>query len=99
MSTARTGELVEPALPVSGAGGSAAPASADAIKQLGFVAAIGTLGYVFWIVGAMEMVERLAYYGVKAVATLYAKDPASKGGLGVTQAEFGTILGTWALIQ
>ena len=69
------------------------------VKQLGLIAAIGSLGYVFWVVGAMEMVERLAYYGVKAVATLYAKDPVSKGGLGVTMNEFGTILMTWALVQ
>ncbi len=47
----------------------------------------------------MEMVERLAYYGVKAVATLYAKDPVSAGGLGITMTDFGTILMVWALIQ
>ena len=69
------------------------------VKQLGLVAALGSLGYIFWIVGAMEMVERLAYYGVKAVATLYAKDPVSKGGLGVGMDEFGTILMFWALTQ
>ena len=32
---------------------------------------------------AMEMVERLAYYGVRAVATLYATRPESDGGVGV----------------
>lgn len=47
----------------------------------------------------MEMIERLAYYGVKAVATLYAKDPASNGGLGVTMSDFGSILMVWALVQ
>ncbi len=45
------------------------------------------------------MIERLAYYGVKAVAALYAVDPVSAGGLGVTMSEFGTILMVWALIQ
>lgn len=69
------------------------------VKQLGLFAAIASLGYVFWVVGAMEMVERLAYYGVKAVATLYAKDPVSAGGLGITMTEFGTILMAWALVQ
>lgn len=69
------------------------------VKQLGLVAAIASLSYVFWVVGVMEMIERLAYYGVKAVATLYAKDPVSKGGLGVTMNEFGSILSTWALVQ
>jgi len=69
------------------------------VKQLGFWAAIGSLGCVFWIVGGMEMVERLAYYGVRAVATLYATRPASTGGLGVTMATFGTLLLCWNLLQ
>lgn len=54
---------------------------------------------MFWVVGGMEMIERLAYYGVKAVATLYAKQPASTGGLGVSLDSFGNILATWALVQ
>jgi MFS family permease len=69
------------------------------VKQLGLVAAITSLSYVFWICGGMEMIERLAYYGVKAVATLYAVAPAKDGGLGVTLGSFGNILATWALFQ
>lgn len=69
------------------------------VRQLGLVAAILSLGYVFWVVGAMEMVERLAYYGVKAVATQYAKAPASEGGLGVSMSVFASLLSTWALTQ
>ncbi|MEO7592575.1 MAG: MFS transporter, partial [Byssovorax sp.] len=69
------------------------------VKQLGLVAALTSLSYVFWICGGMEVIERLAYYGVKAVATLYAGDAVSKGGLGVTLASFGNILATWALFQ
>ncbi len=69
------------------------------VKQLGLFAAIASLSYVFWVVGAMEMVERLAYYGVKAVAAIYATDPVSKGGLGVTPGEFGILLMLWALVQ
>jgi len=69
------------------------------VKQLGLVAAIVSLGYVFWVVGAMEMVERLAFYGVRSVATLYGKDPISKGGLGITPAEMGTIFFWWMLFQ
>ena len=78
---------------------SSAATSMDDVPQLGLFAAIASLSYVFWVVGGMEMIERLAYYGVKAVATLYAKDPVSKGGLGVTMSEFGTILMTWAMVQ
>ncbi|MHC4414710.1 MAG: MFS transporter [Planctomycetota bacterium] len=69
------------------------------VKQLGLFAAIASLGYVFWVVGGMEMIERLAFYGVKAVATLYAKEPASEGGLGVNLAKFGTLLMVWAFVQ
>ncbi len=68
-------------------------------KQLPFLAAIASLSYVFWVVCGMEMWERLAYYGVKTVATLYAKDPVSKGGLGITMTTFGTLLAVWALVQ
>ncbi|MCF7957387.1 MAG: MFS transporter [Phycisphaerae bacterium] len=69
------------------------------VKQLGMVAAIGSLSYVFWICGGMEMIERLAFYGVKAVAALYATDAESDGGLGVTPGKFGIILMSWALVQ
>lgn len=72
---------------------------ASDVKQLGLIPAILSLSYVFWICGGMEMVERLAFYGVKAVAVLYAKDPVSKGGLGIQVAEFGSILMVWALVQ
>jgi len=59
------------------------------VKQLGLWASLASLSYVFWIVGAMEMIERLAYYGVRAVATIYATRASSEGGLGVTMATFG----------
>ncbi len=68
-------------------------------RQLGLAASIASLSYVFWVCGGMEMVERLAYYGVKAVATLYAKAPQSEGGLGVDLAQFGALLLVWALVQ
>lgn len=71
----------------------------DDVTQLGMWAALCSLGGVFWVVGAMEMVERLAYYGVRAVATLYATRAASDGGLGVTMATFGWLLFTWNLVQ
>lgn len=76
-----------------------ATTNADSIKQLGMGAAIASLGYVFWIVGGMEMVERLAFYGVKAVASIYATDAVSKGGLGLTPSQYGDITFVWALVQ
>jgi POT family proton-dependent oligopeptide transporter len=71
----------------------------DDVKQFGMWAAIASLGYVFWVVGAMEMIERLAFYGVRAVATIYATRPASEHGLGVTMATFGWLLLFWNLTQ
>jgi proton-dependent oligopeptide transporter, POT family len=69
------------------------------VKQLGLWASIASLSYVFWVVGGMEMIERLAFYGVRAVATLYATRPESTGGLGVTMATFGTLLLCWNLVH
>lgn len=69
------------------------------VKQLGIWAAIGSLSYVFWICGGMEMVERLAYYGVRQVSSLYATDAASNGGLGLAGTDVGIIFLFWALTQ
>ena len=69
------------------------------VEQLGIWAAIGSLSYVFWICGGMEMVERLAYYGVRQVSSLYATDAASNGGLGLAGSEIGAIFAAWALVQ
>ncbi|BDY06272.1 MFS transporter [Ferrimonas sp. YFM] len=69
------------------------------VKQLGLWASIAGLGYIFWLVGGMEIIERLAYYGVKATAGIYASDPASKGGLGITMTDYGIIMFVFALTQ
>jgi MFS family permease len=71
----------------------------DKHHQLGLRAAFASLGFVFWVVGGMEMVERLAFYGVKAVAALYATAPKVAGGLGVSASIFGDVLMLWALTQ
>ncbi len=69
------------------------------VQQLGTFAAIASLSYVFWICGGMEMVERLAYYGVRSLSSLYATDAASNGGLGLVESDLGIIFMVWALIQ
>lgn len=69
------------------------------VKQLGIWAALASLSYVFWVCGAMEMVERLAYYGVRQVSSLYATDAASNGGLGLAGSDVGIIFLFWALMQ
>ena len=69
------------------------------VRQLGTFAAIGSLGYVFWVCGGMEMIERLAYYGVRQVSGLYATDAASRGGLGLVESDLGIIFAVWAVTQ
>jgi len=69
------------------------------VKQLGTFAAIGSLSYVFWICGGMEMIERLAFYGVRSLSSLYATDSAANGGLGLIESDLGIIFMVWALIQ
>ncbi|MDH4055031.1 MAG: MFS transporter [Gammaproteobacteria bacterium] len=73
--------------------------SAKDVKQLGIWAALGSLSYVFWVCGGMELIERLAYYGVRQVSSLYATDAVSNGGLGLKGSEIGIIFAVWALMQ
>lgn len=47
----------------------------------------------------MEMVERLAFYGVRQISSLYATDATSNGGLGLTGTDVGIIFLFWALVQ
>jgi dipeptide/tripeptide permease len=69
------------------------------VQQLPLWSALKSLSYVFWIVGAMEMVERLAYYGVQGTRNLYCRAAVDNGGLGLTESEYGTIFMVWALFQ
>lgn len=69
------------------------------VEQLGTFAALASLGYVFWVAGGMEVVERLAYYGVRQVSGLYATDAVSRGGLGLLESDLGIIFAVWAITQ
>ncbi len=52
-----------------------------------------------WFANIMELLERWAYYGVRAVLSIYIVDAASKGGLEFTHLQKGSIYAWWALIQ
>ena len=69
------------------------------VEQLGFFAAIASLSYVFWICGGMEMIERLAYYGVRQSSSLYITAPVSDGGLGLNYSDLSNIFLLWAIVQ
>jgi len=53
----------------------------------------------FWIVNVMEMFERLAYYGVRAVVAIYMVLPESQGGPEFTHVQKGAIFAWWAGVQ
>jgi dipeptide/tripeptide permease len=53
----------------------------------------------FWFANFMEILERLAFFGVRAVAPLYLVKEAYDGGLGLTQTQKGDIFAIWALVQ
>lgn len=60
---------------------------------------VRSLDLVFWICIFMELMERMAYYGVRLVVPVYMVLPPSAGGPGLTHAEKGTILALWAATQ
>ncbi len=59
---------------------------------------VRTMGWNFWIANVMEALERLAYFGVRAVLPLYMV-ATDGGGLGLSFSEKGLIYMLWALVQ
>ncbi len=60
---------------------------------------IANLDSRFWIVNTMEMIERFAYYGVRAVVALYMVLPVELGGPEFTHVQKGSIFACWAALQ
>ncbi len=65
----------------------------------GPVEQLRSLPWAFWMVNAMEMLERLAYYGVRVVIPIYIAQADEVHGLHFTQSQKGTIFMLWALVQ
>jgi MFS family permease len=53
----------------------------------------------FWVANVMELIERLAYYGVRMVVPIYIASSEDPGGLHFTNVQKGTIFTFWAIIQ
>ncbi len=53
----------------------------------------------FWMLNVMEMVERLAYYGVRVVIPIYIAQADEVHGLHFSQSQKGLIFMMWALVQ
>ncbi|RJP82227.1 MAG: MFS transporter [Candidatus Zixiibacteriota bacterium] len=67
--------------------------------NLTFRQQLRTFPHTFWVANTMELIERLAYFGVRAVVGLYIMDAAALGGLELTHIQRGTIFTVWALFQ
>jgi POT family proton-dependent oligopeptide transporter len=77
----------------------ARPVSQNSEKAPGLIAQIRGFQRAFWMVNTMEMLERLAYYGVRVVIPIYIAQADEPGGLLFTQTEKGYIFLWWALVQ
>ena len=53
----------------------------------------------FWVANWMEANERLAFFGVRAIAPLYMIAATTQNGLALSYTEKGLIYTIWALIQ
>jgi POT family proton-dependent oligopeptide transporter len=68
-------------------------------SKLGFVAQMSSFPRALWVANVMELIERLAFFGVRAIAALYIVAAAEEGGLGFTNTDKGVFFGVWAAIQ
>src|SRR5262245_17205741 len=75
-----------------------AVAAAAEVRE-GMVAQLRRLPRAFWMLNVMEMVERLAYYGVRVVIPIYIAQADEIHGLHFTQSQKGFIFMLWALVQ
>lgn len=68
-------------------------------SELGLREQFGTLGRVYWIANVMEMLERLAYYGLRVVVPVYMLLAVEAGGPELDNVQKGQIFAIWAAVQ
>ena len=68
-------------------------------RKPGLFAQLGGMPRAFWMVNVMEMIERLAYYGVRVVVPIYIAQADEPGGLHFTQVQKAVIYAWWAAVQ
>jgi len=56
-------------------------------------------GRAYWMLNSIEMFERLAYFGIRAVVPLYIMQATEPGGLHLTAITKGWIYMWWAILQ
>ena len=69
------------------------------VARPGLLSQLTSLSRPFWMVNIMEMLERLAYYGVRVVIPIYIAQADDPGGLHFTQTDKGHIFLWWAVVQ
>ena len=70
-----------------------------AARKGGPLAQLARMPRAFWMVNFMEMIERLAYYGVRVVVPIYIAQADEPGGLHFTQVQKAVIYAWWAAVQ
>jgi MFS family permease len=68
-------------------------------KRTGLLTQVRTFPQAFWMLNIMEMLERLAYYGVRVVIPIYIAQADEINGLHFTQIQKGEIFMWWAVVQ
>ncbi len=66
--------------------------------QMSLGAQLKSYPAAFWFANFMEMIERMAYYGVRMALPLYIVGAAATGGLEFNHEQKGDIFGWWAII-
>ncbi|MBN2489669.1 MAG: MFS transporter [Planctomycetes bacterium] len=56
-------------------------------------------GQAYWMLNSIEMFERLAYFGIRAVVPLYIMQATEPGGLHLSAVNKGVIYMWWAILQ
>ncbi len=69
------------------------------VDKEGLITQLKSMSRPFWMVNIMEMLERLAYYGVRVVIPIYIAQADEIGGLHFSQTDKGIIFLWWALFQ
>jgi len=76
-----------------------AQALSEDASSLPMTEQIRSLNRVFWIGNTMEMIERLAYYGLRTVLPLYMVMSTQQGGPEFDHVQKGWIYFYWAAVQ
>ena len=69
------------------------------VSSVSLTAQVKSFNRVFWIGNAIEMFERLAYYGLRTVLPIYMVLSVAEGGPEFTHTQKGSIFAIWAAVQ